>query len=306
MGILQRNRQKTMKILLLLALVTVASAQSCPDGFPLKYGLNCYRFVRTQLTWFDADQHCTGLLPPNYDVHLARIFTSGEHDYLAQQLRSDRDMDGRDAWIGLTRVDKRRGWTWIDPYVQISYTRWAPGQPSGDGKCAHMWEDESYGWDDSDCNNFKGSICEYRLSRAPPSRTCPEGFVSYGNSCYYFVPSSLNWFDADQYCTYFRPGTYDVHLACIDNSAEQDFLVNYIKNNNDLRDRSFWISGQNMDKNRGWVWAITDKAISYFKWAPGEPNNTGKCIQLWRDSSWRWDDATCYEKAQGFVCEVKL
>ncbi|KAI0228071.1 hypothetical protein LSAT2_021440, partial [Lamellibrachia satsuma] len=123
---------------------------------------------------------------------------------------------------------------------------WASGEP-GYGKCAYLSWWNNYKWVNTDCQSAKSFICEYntvnglslsplwpttpryRTSTARPAR-CPEGFVRFGRSCYYFVPSSLNWFDADQFCTMFVPQTYNVHLVSVESREEQDFLYKYITN----------------------------------------------------------------------------
>ena len=38
-------------------------------------------------------------------------------------------------------------------------------------------------------------------------------------------------------------------------------------------------------------------------WAPGEPNNSGDCVQIWGEFDYGWDDTDC-ESAVNFICEA--
>ena len=86
-------------------------------------------------------------------------------------------MRDRDAWVSLTRIDRRRNWVWAKTYQTPRYLNWAPGEPSGAGKCVHMWERHGYAWDDAPCDARKGSVCEYRMVPYTPRNIYKE--ISY-------------------------------------------------------------------------------------------------------------------------------
>ncbi|CAD5125971.1 DgyrCDS14152 [Dimorphilus gyrociliatus] len=137
------------------------------------------------------------------------------------------------------------------------------------------------------------------------SGSCPENFVRFANSCYYFITSRLTWFDADQYCTSLVPKSYNCHLAAIESSAEQDFLKNHILNNSELRSHSFLTSGNNLDSKKGWSWSATNRRFTYANWGPSEPSS-GKCVQMHKDDSFRWRSLDCEDEPKMFVCEYEI
>merc|ERR1719348_597036 len=104
------------------------------------------------MDWFDADQYCTTLLPPSYQVHLTSIENSGVQAFLEQQISRNSDFNGRDVWIGFSKIDKKRGWLWAINQRTPSYTNWDSwADPNGSGKCAYLSEWESGRWDNTDC-----------------------------------------------------------------------------------------------------------------------------------------------------------
>ncbi|KAK2170921.1 hypothetical protein NP493_1123g01015 [Ridgeia piscesae] len=135
---------------------------------------------------------------------------------------------------------------------------------------------------------------------------CPDGFEHNGKSCYAFVATKMNWFDADQFCTSLVPNTYFTHLVAIESPREQQWLENYINSHTELRNRDYWTSGTMIDRKRGWWWALTGDTFGYDNWAPGQPDDSGKCACLWARKLYRWDDVSCYDGYKYPICEFEL
>jgi hypothetical protein len=63
-------------------------------------------------------------------------------------------------WLGVTRANSGSPWTFVGTGAGLSYTRWDPGEPSGDGNCVEMLGD--FEWNDSSCgNNRDEAACEW-------------------------------------------------------------------------------------------------------------------------------------------------
>ncbi|XP_077995011.1 C-type lectin domain family 18 member A-like [Glandiceps talaboti] len=78
---------------------------------------------------------------------------------------------------------------------------------------------------------------------------------------------------------------------------------------NGVKGKGFWI-GLTYGTDEKFYWANGDELIedcSYTNWAPNEPNHkvkngvTQRCVQLWSNRGFRWDDAFCYKK-KSFIC----
>ena len=70
-----------------------------------------------------------------------------------------------------------------------------------------------------------------------------------------------------------------------------------------LRTRDFWTSGNRIDSYVGWKWSSVNQRVSFTIWAPGEPNDSGYCIQMWSEEQHYWDDAPCSSPVN-FICEI--
>jgi len=42
----------------------------------------------------------------------------------------------------------------------MAFYKWHVGEPSYDGQCVHMWEIDSYSWNDASCTSDFCSVCE--------------------------------------------------------------------------------------------------------------------------------------------------
>lgn len=107
-------------------------AGCCPLGWE-QFGLNCYFFSRSSLSWNESREWCE-----ENSAHLVILLTDKDWDFVTRQAVSE------SFWVGLS--DWRTGrWEWINrtPY-SIERRRWVPGQPDN-------WADHGLGPGTEDC-----------------------------------------------------------------------------------------------------------------------------------------------------------
>ncbi|CAG0882497.1 unnamed protein product [Cyprideis torosa] len=126
---------------------------TCPD-FWTRIGNSCYLFSTDLKTWEEAVNTCRF---PGGD--LVTVLNSVEHDELLLQAFQ------ATSWIGLNFKDSR--WQWSDGQPLL-FTNWANGEPSDpeNERCVEMmhWLGGEHGkWNDLNCNEYKGFICELDL-----------------------------------------------------------------------------------------------------------------------------------------------
>lgn len=81
------------------------------------------------------------------------------------------------VWLGASFWPSRK-WHWdsgAHALVQEHETRWAQGQPDGDGKCIELLSDST--WNDRDCTVEKAYACEVPVEKPPPPPPPPLGAV---------------------------------------------------------------------------------------------------------------------------------
>jgi len=97
------------------------------------------------------------------------------------------------------------------------------------------------------------------------------------------------------------------YLAGIDDQQEYDFVVKLIDANSVNDTLDVMIGGTESGHENNWVFAYSGKPVSFFKWVPGEPNNSGNtehCIEIYSKSGEMNDDDCIYDTTQRFICEI--
>ena len=143
----------------------------------------------------------------------------------------------------------------------------------------------------------------------PPSRQvfpgCPQGWISFGQSCYWFSNDVQQWENARADCQ--RRGS---DLVIIKSRAEH----NFINHNRPVLNHSLWIGARgNSTDPSVWRW-VNGEVLSFAQWAPNEPrihNSMEKCVAIQKigDTDVRhytgdWDDQLCNKKNR-YTCEFK-
>lgn len=130
------------------AVVDAASADgpTCPPTYSaLPEG--CFRLSATGATTSAAEAAC------ELDGgHLAVITSTAENAALTT-------LGGASsAWIGVANVGA--GFVSITTGVPPTFTRWAPGDPNGEGDCVRLLGGGSGTWDDEPCTRVQRYLCE--------------------------------------------------------------------------------------------------------------------------------------------------
>ncbi|XP_069107954.1 asialoglycoprotein receptor 2-like isoform X2 [Argopecten irradians] len=129
---------------------------------------------------------------------------------------------------------------------------------------------------------------------------CPDEWVQYQGSCYFFVNNYTTWHGSSKYCQ-----SQNAELVAVESQDENDFLLRYIHRFRCAFNSWFWIDGTDMVMENVWQWASTLEPISYFNWAPNESNGlvNEDCISIAQDTG-GWIDLSCNDRKM-FVCEIK-
>ncbi len=132
------------------------------DCRPVYRGAHRYLFCPNYRPWFDARAWCAA-----YGADLAVIGSAFENDWLRDRAREIDDR--RDWWIGLTDFADEDHFVWTDGTFP-GYTDWHQGlvihQPDdfAGEDCAELWSDHEMHWNDADCGQGNGALCEDRCA----------------------------------------------------------------------------------------------------------------------------------------------
>ena len=66
-------------------------------------------------------------------------------------------------WIGANDLSKEGKWTWISDHSALAYSYWRTGEPNnsrGVEDCGQLYKQESGTWNDAECSQRHGYICE--------------------------------------------------------------------------------------------------------------------------------------------------
>ncbi len=113
---------------------------------------HCYMYFIATTTWGAASAACAALGPT---AHLATSAGDAENDRLAQLAGL------QDVWLGASDADAETVFLWITG-EPLAYTNWRIGEPNdSNGEDCMIIEGDNAGlWDDRDCLNTYGYLCE--------------------------------------------------------------------------------------------------------------------------------------------------
>ncbi|XP_060579261.1 low affinity immunoglobulin epsilon Fc receptor-like [Ruditapes philippinarum] len=134
------------------------------------------------------------------------------------------------------------------------------------------------------------------LSVAVVYGQCPDGWIHHGQSCYRLRFDTETWIDAKVVCE--LDGAY---LAEIGDEKENTFIHGLVTDN-----KGIWIGGTDLSTEGEWIWINSHSDMTYTKWRPTEPNNSGhdeNCLEM--DTHGLWNDRPCHY-IQKYVCEKTL
>lgn len=141
---------------------------------------------------------------------------------------------------------------------------------------------------------------------------CPCHLEYINGRCYKFFETMSavcqvrgSWEAGRQHCR-----AIDADLVSIETEEENQFILRIIRTRNlvetvQLNGAGFWTSGT--DKSGSWKWAVTYQPLTYSNWAPGEPRFGlhSKCLHLWKEHDFQWDDIPCTYMQNIPICEAE-
>ena len=130
------------------------------------------------------------------------------------------------------------------------------------------------------------------------AENCPTGWHRYGESCYLFSNTTMDWYQARSTCVESR-----ATLAYPTSQSEQDYIWDIF--NNKFPSNNLWIGCY--AENAGWQnCPLRDDGTGYEYWADGEPRySVNVCVQMWYNFNGRWDDCPC-SYSNYAVCELHV
>ena len=122
--------------------------------------------------------------------------------------------------------------------------------------------------------------------------SCPEGWESYGNRCYFWSEEKKTWSDAEEECK--KSGS---HLASVPNHEVHKYMQDKAEEQ--------WIGGFFDQETETWVW--TDCSAWNYNpgWGQGKlMKSSSDCLRYSFDED--WEDVMCFHSYPKFVCSTKV
>ncbi|XP_077159816.1 macrophage mannose receptor 1-like [Paroedura picta] len=284
-----------------IAPTSPAPQGGCAEGW-LLFQNKCFKIFgiheEERKNWSDSRNACKSL-----GGNLAAIPNKEVQAFLTTQLKNA----PVESWIGLHDIIGTFIWT---DGTSVRYTNWVKGAPShsfyhryhplfygrtSNDNCVSMIKkpDKWAGnWRNRPCSIKYGYICQKKPDPLSPhlEPTIPaSGFISYGNSSYYFIQNAT-WEEAREMCH-----SKHSELVSILDPYSQSFLwLMVVKYKAPL-----WIGLNSYVTNENYRW-LSDRRLVYTNWAPGEPKEELACVYL--DLDGQWKTRTCNEMLSA-VCE---
>ncbi|KAH8305387.1 hypothetical protein KR018_000853 [Drosophila ironensis] len=128
---------------------------------------------------------------------------------------------------------------------------------------------------------------------------CDNRFTRIGESAYHLETRKVNWWDSARRCA-----ALGGRLATIDSEAELNAITTFLNQAGFTATDAVWTSGFGI-KTGAWVSLGGAKILTYFRWASGEPNDSGNenCLALKGPGTWQMNDLSCY-KEFAYLCEA--
>ncbi|XP_020568825.1 C-type lectin domain family 10 member A-like isoform X2 [Oryzias latipes] len=89
---------------------------------------------------------------------------------------------------------------------------------------------------------------------------CPEKWIRFGSSCYFFSGESKSWDEAREFCR-----TKEADLVVMNSKEENEFISK-------LNKQKFWIGLSDRDLEGTWKW-VDGSSLDLQFWASGQPDN---------------------------------
>ncbi|XP_051555736.1 macrophage mannose receptor 1-like isoform X3 [Myxocyprinus asiaticus] len=215
-----------------------------------------YEYINKSMTWNQAQAYCRARY-----TDLATVDTTDDVSRLVNIVEPGYNGS---VWIGLNRRTQIR-WAWSMGNSTLSqYTKWKPGEPTGDQECVRS---SNGSWYDENC-------------------TTSLPFVCYNDGTgYIIIKMAMTWRDAQSYCR-----QHYTDLASISSPEEQQLIS---------KESSVWI-GLFLDS---WQWS-DQWSLNFRYWTAGQPSQSsgsGDCVGMLTTDSGKWAQYSC-DQQNPFIC----
>lgn len=129
-------------------LSNIPQQTNCKKGFQ-RYQNRCYRYVSTNVTFFEAEMFCR-----TQQSSLADIGSAKEDQWIKKLMTASR------AWIGGTDIAKQGQWKWLSTGLGMNFTNWSRGEPGNPNEHCTCYDKPS-AWHDYPCDSKFAFICKY-------------------------------------------------------------------------------------------------------------------------------------------------
>ncbi|KAG7455092.1 hypothetical protein MATL_G00252710 [Megalops atlanticus] len=130
--------------------------------------------------------------------------------------------------------------------------------------------------------------------------SCPTGWTSFGDRCFQYVATKMNWVDAESHCL-----KLGGNLASVHSEEEHQFLRELYKRN-DPTESPFWVGLTDRQKEGTWLWSDGSE-VDFTRWNSHEPNNNllgEDCVHTNWPLQKGWNDFTC-NFGFAFICALR-
>ncbi|XP_060593641.1 perlucin-like [Ruditapes philippinarum] len=125
---------------------------------------------------------------------------------------------------------------------------------------------------------------------------CDNGWLKFGDRCYFFNSNPLTWDQAMAACNLLRS-----NLLKIENSAENDFVRTKCI---EYGGHFYWIGARYSTQYGQYTW-YDGTTLDYTRWNPGEPDTIG-CVDLLHLYNYNWNDHPDCNTYGESICERGL
>jgi len=149
---------------------TVPWHTECGPGWSFDYyGQQCYKLVRNEVKWEEAEAACVA-----DGSHLVSLHNPREQNYINALVMQNPGWVS--FWIGGNDIDQTRGWKWTDgsPFYFWNWNIGEPNNLGGSEFCIEMSADMYGRWNDINCDRVFSYICSKpTLTATPPPGVDP-------------------------------------------------------------------------------------------------------------------------------------
>ncbi|XP_068726517.1 macrophage mannose receptor 1-like [Montipora capricornis] len=283
----------------------------CPPEWIL-WNTMCYYFSNGSLsgkkTWQEALRECQKIRGGD----LVSIHSAAENSFIKSRTKMKTSLN---SWIGLNDRGTEASFKWSDgsPVQYINYNPKEPNDFYHQEDCIEMLTLRGT-WNDNHCSRSRPFICKktnntvvaapntIAPSTGPKLKSCKEGWINYGTSCYLFVSyNRQTWLNAQSICKQGLNDGTKGDLVTVDDQYEQAFLTTML-----VGEKSYFWIGLNalLQGDETFFWA-GGSPVKYTNWGAKQPRTAGLnrpyCVMM--NMFGRWTNKNCHQTS-GFVCET--